>query len=684
MNKMNKKGKIIGLSLVAIMVVSLFAAVVPSITAQAEPDLVITNADIVGNEIHYTIQNIGAAAAPRSFTGLYIDGVYRASDMVGPLAPGDESNEVFARYTYRGGVVVVCADYANLIPESNEDNNCNPPGPAPPPPPPPPEKPDLVVEDKWEEFVDGMVIVHFVIHNDGTVEAPSSHATKYLYIDDELVETHHVPVPALGVSGRFFGEFEPEPCPPGVDITVTVCADNFHVVDESDEDNNCMTNEFTCPEGPQPGGPDLVIEKTVEKQIRGCGRCQYRVDYKVTNIGNEVAGKNRIALLIDGELEDTDRCRALGPGASDEDSWEWENCPCGETFNVTVCADYYNVVDEGNEDNNCELNIVHCGVGEIEVDKKVRLWWQFDENIENVLWWFGDDASGTEDSQLDDVIDGWLQFDDDGQPDWDDTINAEQCDIVEFKCTVENTGCCCDLTDITVTDVLSPSLRYLDAIPEPTEVIHNEDGSTELRWLIPGPLPRCDGLEFRFIAEVIGCGVDTNTQTAVATTCTGEVVSDSDIATVNAPPEAEIRVIKKVWNATSEEWVDNIDVLPDTDVEFLCLVFNSGTCCNLTHIEVWDELSDSFQAIDAMGPQPPFGPQPPIVYGGQDDSTILYWSIPGPLGHCWPPLIFFIDATAVGEDEVDTNTQRARAWSARLEEWVYDEDHATVTIIPAP
>ena len=125
---MNKKGKIIGLSLVAIMVVSLFAVAIPSITATptnggGKPDLVITNIWIVDNRIHYTIENIGTADAPRSYTGLYINGIYRERDRVAPLAVGATSNEVFG-HKYRGGDIEVCADYRHRVDEANEGNNC--------------------------------------------------------------------------------------------------------------------------------------------------------------------------------------------------------------------------------------------------------------------------------------------------------------------------------------------------------------------------------------------------------------------------------------------------------------------------------------------------------------------------------------------------------------------------------
>jgi uncharacterized repeat protein (TIGR01451 family) len=88
------------------------------------PDLVITNIWTVGNEIHYTIRNKGCIPAPTSYSGLYIDGGYSARDRVDPLAPGDESDEEFARYSYRGGNIRACADYLDRIKEIDETNNC--------------------------------------------------------------------------------------------------------------------------------------------------------------------------------------------------------------------------------------------------------------------------------------------------------------------------------------------------------------------------------------------------------------------------------------------------------------------------------------------------------------------------------------------------------------------------------
>jgi hypothetical protein len=110
------------------------------------PDLVITDIWAEDNKIHYTIKNVGGAAAGVSDSGLYIDGRYLARDRVDGLASGESSTESFGRYGYTpGDTVKVCADYQGRIEESDETNNCREWKFE--------EGPDLVIEDKWEEWV---------------------------------------------------------------------------------------------------------------------------------------------------------------------------------------------------------------------------------------------------------------------------------------------------------------------------------------------------------------------------------------------------------------------------------------------------------------------------------------------------------------------------------------------------
>jgi subtilase family serine protease len=106
----------------------------------------------------------------------------------------------------------------------------------------PTPQPDLIVSDKWEESVNEEVIVHFIVTNIGEADAGSSTACLEINgIDEDTVS-----VPALAVGVSHVGAFAPEPCPPLTTITVTVCADNFNEVEESDESNNCLEYVWTC------------------------------------------------------------------------------------------------------------------------------------------------------------------------------------------------------------------------------------------------------------------------------------------------------------------------------------------------------------------------------------------------------------------------------------------------------
>ena len=118
-----------------------------------------------------------------------------------------------------------------------------------------------------------------------------------------------------------------------------------------------------------PRKPDLVVEKKVTFNEEG----EFVVNYTVTNIGDAPAGavNSSICKLVNGELMECQPCPTLEPDESYSGSFEPEICPCGTTLNVTVCVDYYDLVEESNETNNCESNIVQCPIPSIEVNKTV-------------------------------------------------------------------------------------------------------------------------------------------------------------------------------------------------------------------------------------------------------------------------------------------------------------------------
>jgi hypothetical protein len=107
------------------------------------------------------------------------------------------------------------------------------------------EKPDLTIEAKCEEWVgENSYNVTYVILNKGTAIAPAGHNTT-LIVDGNVVE--HKPVPVALAPGETYRDtFDTVISCTGGSDTIMVCADNFSVVDELNEDNNCLENEWQC------------------------------------------------------------------------------------------------------------------------------------------------------------------------------------------------------------------------------------------------------------------------------------------------------------------------------------------------------------------------------------------------------------------------------------------------------
>lgn len=110
-------------------VVLTIPVLVTPVPDDAEPDLTITSiakvATSTGYVIGYTIENRGAVNSTTSMTRLYVNGVFKASDTVSALAPGQSTSRQFVGWTYDATtpVVRVVADADNHISESDEGNN---------------------------------------------------------------------------------------------------------------------------------------------------------------------------------------------------------------------------------------------------------------------------------------------------------------------------------------------------------------------------------------------------------------------------------------------------------------------------------------------------------------------------------------------------------------------------------
>jgi len=103
-----------------------------SIYCESEPmpDLVITNIRLDGNKVKYTIKNPGEAATRGLIINtLLVDGVPVSEDLIiGPIQPGQSLEKTLILSgplkISPNTTIVVCADYENKVPESDEENNC--------------------------------------------------------------------------------------------------------------------------------------------------------------------------------------------------------------------------------------------------------------------------------------------------------------------------------------------------------------------------------------------------------------------------------------------------------------------------------------------------------------------------------------------------------------------------------
>ena len=107
--------------------------------------------------------------------------------------------------------------------------------------------------------------------------------------------------------------------------------------------------------------PDLVITDKSEAWQDG----KFTVSYKVCNVGGGDAVASEAALFVnDDDVEHQDTAALASGESTEEMTFTTEiDCPCNGSVTIKVCADNWNVVDESDETNNCEINIVEPTTG---------------------------------------------------------------------------------------------------------------------------------------------------------------------------------------------------------------------------------------------------------------------------------------------------------------------------------
>ncbi|KAF5431701.1 Outer membrane protein assembly factor, partial [Candidatus Methanophagaceae archaeon] len=131
--------------------------------------------------------------------------------------------------------------------------------------------------------------------------------------------------------------------------------------------------------------PDLAISEKFETLDDG----SFNVTYNVTNIGDADAGQSTTCIYVDGEQVTTEPASELAAGEREQKTVGPFDCPCGQTVNITVCADNADVVDESDETNNCmenELECPPCDLPDLVITQKYESWVSMENRTYNITY----------------------------------------------------------------------------------------------------------------------------------------------------------------------------------------------------------------------------------------------------------------------------------------------------------
>ena len=226
-----------------------------TVTASTLPDLAVTSTSlsstnpVQGNSIKltYSVADISGAAAGATVARVLIDGKLYASNNIGALAAGGSSSISdtisTAGLTVGAHTITVVSDATNLVTESNEANNSatiNFTVAAPP-------QSDLTISSAHTtaaSVVHGSALgIAFTESNIGQV-ASGANWTGF-YIDGKAAPVVQSLISAIGVNVSFNGTASISTA--GLSIgthTLTIGADIYNSVHESNETNNSLTISF--------------------------------------------------------------------------------------------------------------------------------------------------------------------------------------------------------------------------------------------------------------------------------------------------------------------------------------------------------------------------------------------------------------------------------------------------------
>jgi len=217
----------------------------------ALPDLIVETIELgEGNKLSVTIRNIGTGALPAGWAALgqiWVNdedkGTFSlqspTSSINGGIAASGGSSTYLLSWAISETAWVACrVDVANTIVEANEQNNYKKEKLQPPVV----QLPDLIVERIICDQENSRI--GYVIKNVGEATAAAPHITALL-VNDETICNDAVAVElAPGQTYQsWFNCYSWSDCQR---VEVKACADNTAVIEESNEHNNCLSQECLC------------------------------------------------------------------------------------------------------------------------------------------------------------------------------------------------------------------------------------------------------------------------------------------------------------------------------------------------------------------------------------------------------------------------------------------------------
>ena len=179
---------------------------------------------------------------------------------------------------------------------------------------------------------------------------------------------------------------------------------------------------------------------------------------------------------------------------------------------------------------------------------------------------------------------------------WVEEINANVGATARFRITMTYQGSG-TLTSIKVKDVLPVCLQYADAAnPVQTAV-----SGKNVYWNLSSTLTNGQSTSIEFNALVISTGTNINVANITALENGVTPLYCQDTATVIAQQPGNIVCDKKVWNPTTQQWVEQINSIIGDTVRFRITMTYQGSG-TLTSIKVKDVLPVCLQYADAANP----------------------------------------------------------------------------------